>query len=65
MESISCHITPLVINSLGEDTHTHAHAHVHTDFRTESILGTRRPAADMHLVYYNYLKCSYRHSVLI
>ena len=30
MESISCHITPLDINSLGSE-HTHTHANTHTD----------------------------------
>ena len=40
MESISCHITPLVINSLGADTHTHTHTHTntHKDIHTETIL---------------------------
>ena len=33
MESILCHITPLVINSLGADTNTHTHV----DVRTETI----------------------------
>ena len=40
------HITPLVINSLGVDTHTDTHTHrhthtdthTHTDVRTETIL---------------------------
>ena len=26
----SCHITPLVINSLGGNTHTHTYTHTHT-----------------------------------
>ena len=40
MMSISCHITPLVINSLrGEDTHTR------TDVYTETILETRQTLA--------------------
>ena len=30
MKSISCHITPLVINSLG-GSHTHIHVNTHTD----------------------------------
>ena len=34
MGSISCHITPLVINNLGADTHTNTH----TEVRTEAIL---------------------------
>ena len=35
MGSISCHITPLVINSLGGgDTHTHTH--MHTDVHGQS-----------------------------
>ena len=29
MMSISCCITPLVINSIGADTHTHTHTHTH------------------------------------
>ena len=38
MESISCHITPLVINSQGADTHTntHTHAHTHTHIHTHT-----------------------------
>ena len=60
MESISCHITPLVINSLGSGhTHTHTHTqtqtktqtqtHTHIDVHTETILRNqvhtrRRPA---------------------
>ena len=40
MESISLHITPLFINSLGgghthTNTHTHYHTHTHTDVHTE------------------------------
>ena len=51
MRSISCHITPLVNNSLrGGHTHTHTHIHTqihthihtHIDVRTETIL--RNPA---------------------
>ena len=43
MGSISHHITPLVINSLGGgDTHTHTHTHTHTQAyrrsQTEVIL---------------------------
>ena len=34
MGSISRHITPLVINSLGAGTHTHTHTH--TDIRGQS-----------------------------
>ena len=40
-ESISHHIPPLVINSLGgEHTHMqkHTHTHTHTDVSTETIL---------------------------
>ena len=41
MESISCHITPLVINSLGGG-HTHAHTQTHIlTIRTGSILGNQ------------------------
>ena len=36
MGSISRHITPLVINSLGGG-HTHTQTHTHTDVRTETI----------------------------
>ena len=36
MGSISCHITPLVINSLGGG-HTHKHTNTHTDIRTGTI----------------------------
>ena len=41
MGSISCHITPLIINSLGgghTQTHTHTQTHAHTDVRTTTIL---------------------------
>ena len=31
METISRHIMPLVINSLGADTHKQIHTHTHTD----------------------------------
>ena len=37
MGSISHHITPLVINSLGGG-HTHTHTHTHAYIRTETIL---------------------------
>ena len=36
--SISRHITPLVINSLGADTQTHRHTHTYTDIQTEKNL---------------------------
>ena len=45
MGSISCHIMPLVINSLGADTHTHKHTHTHTDIHTETILRNQAHAA--------------------
>ena len=44
---MSCHIIPLVTNSLGGEhthtqthtqTHTHTHRHTHTDIHTETIL---------------------------
>ena len=35
MKFISCHITPLVINSLG-GTHTHTHTHTHTYTHTHT-----------------------------
>ena len=39
MGSISRHITPLVINSLGGGhTHTRKHTHMHIDSRTKAIL---------------------------
>ena len=41
MGSISRHITPLVINSLGDrhtQTHTHTHTNTHTDVHTGTIL---------------------------
>ena len=35
MRSISCHITPLVINSLvGGHTYTHTHTHTHANTYT-------------------------------
>ena len=36
MGSISGHITPLVINSLGADTHTHGHAHTNANAHTHT-----------------------------
>ena len=41
MGSISCHITPLVINSLGGG---HTHTNTHTDVRTETILRNQASA---------------------
>ena len=35
MESISCHIMPLVINSLGGG-HTHTHTHTQTQTQTQT-----------------------------
>ena len=48
MESILCHIMPLVINSLGGG-HTHTHTHTHTQthiqtIRTGPILGNQARA---------------------
>ena len=50
MRSISRHIAPLVIDSLGGG---HTHEHTHTDVRTETILRNqvRRSAAGAHLVH--------------
>ena len=60
MESISCHITPLVINSLGgrhtqtqTHTQTHTHKHTHTDVRTETILRNQARAWFKNDAYYN------------
>ena len=63
MESISYHITPIVINSLGADTYECAHAHtrmyIHTDTYTKILtsqtknfkkLGAHWPLAGAHLV---------------
>ena len=36
--SISHHVTPLVINSLGADTQTHEHTYTYTDIPTEKNL---------------------------
>ena len=56
MESISHHITPLVINSL-RDRHTHKYTHTHTHTRTDNPHrinfkkpGTCRPQSGVHLV---------------
>ena len=43
MESISHHITPLVINSLGGGPHTHTHTHANTHTHTYTY---RRSAQD-------------------
>ena len=59
MGSISRHITPLVINSLGgrhthANTHTHTHTHMHTDnlYRINfKKPGTRWPRAGAYLIY--------------
>ena len=48
MESISCHITPLVINSLGGGhTHTHTHTHAHTHTHTDDLhrINFKKPGA--------------------
>ena len=59
MRSISRHITPLVINSLGgghthtrKHTHTHTHTHIQTftDRSNSKKPSTRRPVAGVHLV---------------
>ena len=56
MESISRHITPIVINSLGGGhTHTHANTHTHTHTDNPHRInfkkpGARRPAAGARLV---------------
>ena len=42
MRSLSHHIMPLVINSLGANTYTNTHTH--TDVRTETILGNQAHA---------------------
>ena len=58
MGSISCHITPIVINTLmgghtHKNTHTHIHTHTHTDdphrinFKKPDA---RWPATGVHLV---------------
>ena len=46
MGSISPHITPLVINSLGCG---YTQTHTHTDVHTETILATRRALAGWHM----------------
>ena len=38
-QSYGVHITPLVINCLGVDTHTHTHTHTHT--RTHACMHVR------------------------
>ena len=43
MGSISRHIMPLVINSLGADTHTNTHTNVRGQSNSKKP-GTRRPA---------------------
>ena len=43
--SISCHITPLVINSFGVDTHTHTNTHTHTH-----STHTRTHTDDLHKI---------------
>ena len=49
MGSISHHITPLVIDSLGADTHIHTHTHTHTHIQKfADRSNTKKPGA--HLV---------------
>ena len=47
MGSISCHITPLVINSLGgRHTHTRKHTHTHTRIQTfKDRTNSKKPGA--------------------
>ena len=62
MESISWHITPLVINSLGGgDTHTHTHTQTHTHTHTHKH--PQRKAASACAWFKNYF--DYMHSVLL
>ena len=48
MESISCHITPLVNNSLGADTHTRIQ--IFADRSNSKKPGAHQPAAGARLV---------------
>ena len=48
MGSTSHYTTPLVINSLGADTHTRKHTHIHTHTHTHTHLrqsNTKKPGA--------------------
>ena len=48
--SISCHITPLVINSLRADTHTHTHKHTRiSTFADKAILRNKALCAGHRL----------------
>ena len=60
MESISCHIALLVVNSLG-GRHIHTQTHTHTDIHTETILSNQahhKPAS----TWFNKLCVTQRHS---
>ena len=55
MGSISCYITPLVINSLGGGythihTHTHTHTHIHTHTRKHTHTHTHTHTDDPHSI---------------
>ena len=56
MESISLHITPLVINSLGVDTHTHMYRRLHkNNFKKPGAPATGQRMPDLKIIncYYN------------
>ena len=53
MESISHHITPLVIHSLGGG-HTHTHTHAYRHSRTEAIIVSNYSRKSLELIYKNF-----------
>ena len=57
MGSISCHITPLIINSLGAGTHTHTHTHTraHTHTHTHTSIQYLQTEAIIRMKYTNYI----------
>ena len=64
MGSISCHITPLVINSLGANTQTHKHAYTHIQTSAQKHI-LRKQASARHRPAHTWFKTYLHNYVLI